>query len=126
MLTCQDQTYRRNQFGYCPQEANAIANPGKPATDPSHGKEDPRLWGELSTTRQIDASQSLDEASGLFIGKYPSLDGWCRGYYEDVVKAVRGEAEVVVTAETARDGLRIIEAARESWTSGRRVDLQWD
>ena len=60
------------------------------------------------------------------MGKYPSLDGWCRGYYEDVVKAVRGEADVVVTAETARDGLKIIEAARESWVSGRRVDFKWD
>lgn len=43
-----------------------------------------------------------------------------------MVKAIRGEAAVVVTAETARDGLRILEAARESWVSGRRVDLQWD
>lgn len=114
------------QFGDCPQGLNAIANPGKPATDPSHGKEDPSIWGTLTTTRQIDASQALDESSGLYIGKYPSLDGWCRGYYEDVVKAVKGEAGIVVTAEAARDGLKIIEAARESWVSGRRVTMEWD
>lgn len=103
-----------------------MANPGQPATDPSHGKEDPSIWGALSTTRQVDASQVHDEPSGLYVGKYPSLDGWCRGYYEDVVKAVRGEAEVVVTAEDGRDGLRIIEAARESWVSGRRVTMVWE
>ena len=43
-----------------------------------------------------------------------------------MVKAIRGEAEVKITAETARDGLRIIEGARESWVEGRRVTMQWD
>jgi hypothetical protein len=52
------------------------------------------------------------------VGKYPSLDGYGRGYYEDLVKAVRGEAPIKVRPETAMDGLRIIELARESHEKG--------
>lgn len=107
------------QFGSCPQEARAIASPGQPATDPDFGAEDPRIWGTLSTTGEFDAAtQTLDAASGLHVGKYPSLPGWYRGYYENVADAVRGRAEVCVRAETARDGLRVIELARESHVRG--------
>lgn len=110
------------QFGYCPQEARAIAAPGQPATDPDFGREDPSIWGELSTTREIDPnSQRYDEQSKLYIGRYPSLDGWCRGYYENVVDAIRGKGEVNIKPEVARDGLRIIELARESHEQGRTV-----
>ena len=39
-------------------------------------------------------------------------------YYEDLVKTIRGEKELVAKPETARDGLRIIEIARESAEKG--------
>ena len=37
------------------------------------------------------------------------------------VLVIRGEGELVVRAETARDGLRIIEVARESADKGRTL-----
>ncbi|KLU86942.1 oxidoreductase [Magnaporthiopsis poae ATCC 64411] len=111
------------KFGSCPQEARAIAAPGKPASGYSDfGVEDPSIWGMLTTKTAFDAaSQVLDEASGYHVGRYPSLPGYCRGYYEDVVGAIRGEREVEVKAETARDGLRVIELARESHEKGAKV-----
>ncbi|KAK3382544.1 hypothetical protein B0T24DRAFT_601946 [Lasiosphaeria ovina] len=105
------------KFGFCPQEERAIAAPGKPATD-DYGVEDERIWGTLTTTAEFDASQRFDPVSKLYIGKYPSLRGWCRGYYENVVAAIRGEQEVCVKPETARDGLRVIELARLSHERG--------
>ncbi len=60
----------------------------------------------------------FDEGSRKYTGKYPSLPGWYRGYYENVSAAIRGREEVLVKAETARDGLRIIELARESHEKG--------
>ncbi|TLS28069.1 hypothetical protein PpBr36_00112 [Pyricularia pennisetigena] len=109
------------KFGYCPQEARAIANPGRPAPD-DHGVEDKRAWGDLSTKTQFDAaSQTFDQDSKLWIGKYPSLPGYCRGYYENVVHAIRGSAHVEVSPETARDGLRVIELARHSHEKGVKV-----
>ncbi len=96
-----------------------MASPGKPAVDPNYGAEDERIWGTLTTTTQFDPqSQTLDEASQMYIGRYPSLPGWYRGYYENVVDAIRGRAEVNVKPETARDGLKIIELARESHEKG--------
>jgi len=40
-----------------------------------------------------------------------------------VVAAIRGTAEVVVKPETARDGLRIIELARESHE--KKITVPW-
>ncbi|KAL8403880.1 hypothetical protein RB594_008940 [Gaeumannomyces avenae] len=111
------------KFGYCPQEARAIAAPGKPASGyDDFGAEDPSIWGTLTTKTAFDpASQALDGASGYHIGRYPSLPGYCRGYYENVVDAIRGKGEVEVRPETARDGLRVIELARESHEKGTKV-----
>lgn len=115
---------RTLQFGTCPQEARAIAAPGKPATDPNFGVEDESIWGTLTTTGEFDSRyQKFDEASQKYIGKYPSLPGWYRGYYENVADAIRGKSEVNVKPETARDGLRVIELARESHTRG--VTVPW-
>ena len=52
------------------------------------------------------------------MGKYPTLPGYYCGYYENVVDAIRGRAEVEVKPEEARDGLRVIELARESYEKG--------
>lgn len=113
-----------HQFGTCPQEAKAIAAPGQPASDPNYGVEDERIWGTLTTIDEFDpASQKLDDDTKQYVGKYPSLPGWYRGYYENVVDAIRGRAEVCVKPETARDGLRVIELARESHITGTTV--QW-
>lgn len=48
------------------------------------------------------------------------MRGWIRGYYEDVVKAVRG-GEVVVDPRDSRDGIRIMELARVSNEKGETV-----
>ncbi|KAH8899942.1 oxidoreductase [Thozetella sp. PMI_491] len=107
------------KFGSCPQEARAIANPAKPAVDPNFGAEDERIWGTLTTVDEFDAaSQKFDADSKLYIGRYPSLPGSYRSYYENVVDAIHRRAEINVKAETARDGLRVIELARESHEKG--------
>ncbi|KAK3356602.1 hypothetical protein B0T25DRAFT_451330 [Lasiosphaeria hispida] len=110
------------KFGTCPQEAKAMAAPGEPATAPDFGLEDAKTWGTLTSTTQFDPdSQTLDKQSGLYVGKYPSLPGWYRGYYDNVVAAIRGSAQLFVKPETARDGLRVIELARKSHEEGQTI-----
>jgi predicted dehydrogenase len=90
--------------------------------DPNFGLEDERIWGTLTTTSEYDSkSQKFDEVSKNYTGKYPSLLGNYRGYYENVVDAIRGRAEIYVKPRTARDGLRVIELARESHEQGRTL-----
>ncbi|KAJ3044994.1 hypothetical protein HDV00_012414 [Rhizophlyctis rosea] len=113
------------KFGTCPQENKSIAAPGQPATDPDWGLEDERIWGTLTTNTQFDKTQTLDEESKKWVGKFPSLHGWYRGYYENVADAIRGKAEIYVKPETARDGLRVIELARESHEQGKTVAWRW-
>ncbi|KAJ7500781.1 hypothetical protein B0H11DRAFT_1800111 [Mycena galericulata] len=113
------------KFGTDPQEAKALASPCQPASSsPSYGLEDERLHGTLSTTHPFSTQhQTLDAESGLYIGRYPSLLGRYQTLYENVVAAIRGEgeAELYVRPEEARDGLRVLELARESHEGGRTV-----
>ncbi len=111
------------QFGCCPQEERAIAAPGQPADDPNYGQEDERIWGTLTTkdTAFAASCQTRDDATGFYIGKYPSLPGYYRGYYENLVDAIRGTVEIAVKPETSRDGIRLIELARKSHISGATV-----
>lgn len=101
-----------------------MASPGQPAED-SSGNEPESTWGTLTTTTEFDPkNQKLDDKSQKYIGKFPSLPGHYRGYYENIVAAVRGEAKVDVDPRTARDGIKIIEMARESHAKG--VTVPWN
>jgi hypothetical protein len=70
----------------------------------------------LTTKEKVDQSQK--EEGGRWVGKFPSLTGSYVAYYEDLVKTIRRERELIAKPETARDGLRIIEIARESAEMG--------
>jgi predicted dehydrogenase len=89
---------------------------GIKATDEGFGVENEDTYGLLTTKGKVDECQK--EESGRWVGKFPSLTGSYVAYYEDLVKTLRGETELVVKPETARDGLRIIEIARESAEKG--------
>jgi predicted dehydrogenase len=105
------------QFGTDPQEDQAIAAPGQPATSPETGVEDQIPDHPDPSLKPL----GYQKTAKYHIARYPSFPGWYRGYYENIVAAIRGETEVFVKPETARDGLRIIELARESHETGRTV-----
>ena len=107
------------KFGECKQEEHLFA--GKKPTDAGFGVDDERLWGTLTTKERVDACQAFDEASQNWVGAYPTKTGYWRGLYENVVAAIRGEAELEVKPEQSRDGIRVMELARQSWKEGRTV-----
>lgn len=86
--------------------------------DPKFGVEDASTYGELTTKDQFDECQTKDQESGKYIGKYPSHRGSYCSYYTDVVAAIKGEGELKVKPEESRDGIRVIELARESADKG--------
>ncbi|KAK3365019.1 hypothetical protein B0T24DRAFT_683682 [Lasiosphaeria ovina] len=74
------------------------------------------IWDTLTTTAEFDAdSQTLDEVSKLYVGKYPSLLSWYQGHYENMVTAMCCTDEVFVKLQESRDRLRVIELARRSY-----------
>jgi len=92
------------------------------ATDPSFGLEEESLYGVLTTyENQVDVGRKVAWQRGKWVGNYPTIRGWIRGYYEDVVKAIRG-GDVVVDPQISRDGIRVIELARMSHEKGMTVD----
>ncbi|KAI8199804.1 hypothetical protein K4K52_008643 [Colletotrichum sp. SAR 10_76] len=81
------------KFGTDPQESQAAAAPGKPATADNFGVESERLWGTLTTETEFDSKiQKYEDESKVYIGRYPTICGWYRGYYETVADAILGRS----------------------------------
>jgi hypothetical protein len=71
--------------------------------------------------KKFDASQTYHEGSKKYQGRFPSIKGKYVDYYKDVVAAIRGKEELVVKPGESRDGIRVIEMARESHVKGTTV-----
>lgn len=104
------------KFGDDKQERQIFA--GMTTKSPGFGIEPEATNGLLTTKEKFDNSQTFDDASGVWVGKFPSLPGSYELYYADLVKAIRGEADLYVKPEQSRDGIRVIELARESADKG--------
>ena len=97
------------------------------ATDTGFGIEPERYHGTLYTKKELDSKlrKEGDEQhpASIFSGKITSQPGSYMDYYRDLVAAIRGKREVVVNPEDSRNGIRIIELARESAEKG--VTVAW-
>jgi predicted dehydrogenase len=89
------------KYGLDPQE-EALKQGGSPA-QPGWGSEPEAAWGTLS-----ECAGSIQRTN------VPTLAGCYQNYYENVYRAVRGEAELMVTAEQAREVIHLIELAQQS------------
>lgn len=96
------------KYGLDPQEAAMRA--GGAVLDPRHGIEDPAQHGVL--TLPDGTRETITSARGDY-----------RRFYAGVAAAIRGEASVPVAAEDAVAGLRLIEAAQQSASEGRRISI---
>ena len=103
------------KYGDDKQEATIMA--GGSTETPGFGLEPEATYGLLTTKKQFSKEQ-VEVEGGNWVGKFPSLNGDYVGYYRDLVKAIRGEGELYVKPETARNGIRVIELARESAEKG--------
>ncbi|KAH8656282.1 oxidoreductase [Ilyonectria robusta] len=101
------------------QEAQSIV--GMASDDPKFGVEDVSLHGLLTTYAEFDKTQSYDSEHKKYVGRYPTITGRIRGYYEDVVDAIRGKGPLQVEAQQSREGIRIMELARQSHDTGATV-----
>ena len=97
------------KYGVDPQE-EALKR-GQSPGGPEWGVEPEEAWGILNT-----------QIGGLhFQGKIETARGCYQAYYENVYQAIRGEAELIVKPEEARNTIRIIELAMQSNAEKRTV-----
>ncbi|KAH8652922.1 hypothetical protein BGZ61DRAFT_575160 [Ilyonectria robusta] len=112
------------KFHHDMQEAHVAGRQFSSPLDPEFGKEDLSHFGELTTTSMYDASfQALDESGRQprYVGKMPTVRGNWLGYYQNIARSLRGQEELIVTAEQGRGVIRLFELARESARTGRSV-----
>ena len=97
---------------------------GMSPTDAGFGTEPARYHGTLYTkTQSHHVKEDSNEPAVVFSGKVPGQPGCWMDYYRDVVAAIRGEKDLVVKPEQSRNGIRLIEIARESAKKG--VTIPW-
>lgn len=97
------------KYGVDPQE-EALKR-GRSPREPGWGLEPAEQWGTLNT-----------QVGGLhFQGKVETAQGCYQAYYENVCRAIQGEAELIVKPEEARNTIRIIELAVQSNAEQRTV-----
>lgn len=97
------------KYGLDPQEE--ALNEGRVPTEPNWGEESKELWGKLNT-----------EIDGLhFEGHIETIPGSYHSYFQNIVEAVAGRAELAVTAEHGRNTIRVIELAMQSSEEKRSI-----
>lgn len=100
------------KYGLDPQE-DALSG-GKLPTDPHWGEEPEGAWGTLTQCEGCLKRQ-----------KYPTLSGRYQEYYESVVQAIRGDQELAVRPDQARNVIRLIELAEQSAIQKGVVLVAW-
>ena len=101
------------KYGVDPQEEALKC--GRSPGEPDWGMEPAEQWGTLNT-----------QIGGLhFQGKIETARGRYQAYYENIYQAIRGEAELIVKPEEARNTIRIIELAVQSHVEKRTITCSW-
>lgn len=98
------------KYGLDPQE-EALKQGGSP-TEPNWGADPESAWG---TVARCDGEIQRT--------KYPTLAGCYQNYFDNVYRAIRGTAQLAVTAEQGRDVIHIITLAQQSAATGRLLPL---
>jgi scyllo-inositol 2-dehydrogenase (NADP+) len=98
------------KYGLDPQE-DALKNGQSPA-QPNWGAENEDAWGTLT---QCDGAVERS--------RYPTLAGCYPNYYTNVARAIRGEEELIVKPEQAREVIRLIELAKQSSAEKRMLSV---
>lgn len=92
------------------------------STDSAFGVNPEDEYGTLTTYTEFDPGhQKFDPSSKKYNGKFPTLNGFNQGYYESLADTIRRKAPLQVDPQTSRDGIRLMELARESHATGRTV-----
>ncbi|KAH6889242.1 oxidoreductase [Thelonectria olida] len=107
-----------------PQEPQI--NAGMKVDDPEFGKEDESRYGILTVAEKPDEehTQARFEAGRLKESVYPNVPPQTYSkYYELFAAALEGKGGVPVKPEDARDGIRIIELAKESSQNGNTLSF---
>jgi predicted dehydrogenase len=99
------------KWGMDRQEADLAA--GLLPNSSNWGEESESLWGTINTTFHGEE----------LVGTLPTVPGNYLAYYENVYGAIRRNQALQVSAEQARDVIRIIEAAYQSSAEGQVVYL---
>ncbi len=100
------------KWGVDPQEA-LLREGVMPHERADWGKEPEEIQGTLAI---LENGKDVNE-------RIVSEVGSCEDFYQNIVAAIRGEEALFITPEQARDVIRILELAEQSWKEQRVISL---
>lgn len=95
-------------------QENLLREGVRPETVSNWGEEPASIYGTLSI---LENGHDVQETIASEIGTFPD-------FYKNIVATLRGDEELYVTPKQARDVIRILELAEQSWNEQRVVSLQ--
>lgn len=101
------------KWGTDPQE-NILRAGGKPSDSPDWGVEPKKIYGKLSL---LENEEDVEEIIESEIGSG-------QDFYANIVAALRGEEELNVKPEQARDVIYVLELAEQSWAEQRAMPFE--
>ena len=101
------------KWGVDAQEA-LLRDGAVPASMQDWGKEDPSFQGTLSI---VENGKDVEE-------KIESEYGSGQDFYKNIVAAIKGEEDLFIKPEQARDVIRLLELAEKSWSEQRTIPLE--
>ena len=101
------------KWGVDPQEA-LLRDGVSPSSVPDWGKEDPAFQGTIAI---LEDGKDVEE-------KIESETGSGQDFYKNIVSAIKGEEDLFIKPEQARDVIRILELAEKSWAEQRTISLE--
>jgi len=114
-------SYRK--YGVDPQEPLMVSTGRRP---PVLGSSEPWLAEPEADWGTLTLAPDLSQPGQLTRTPYPTIPGDYRGFYANVRDAIRGDAELAVTAEDGYRNLRLLDLARQSSAEGRTLPVTWE
>lgn len=97
-----------------------LPQPAAPGQQAGWGAEPESDWGTLTLAPDLSQPNQLTRTP------VPTITGDYRGFYANVRDAIRGDAELAVTAEDGFRSLRLLDLARQSSAERRTLPVTWD
>ena len=101
------------KWGVDPQEA-LLRDGVQPSQHLDWGKEDPAYQGTIAV---LENGTDVEE-------KIESEWGTGQDFYKNIVSAIQGSEDLYIKPEQARDVIRILELAEQSWAEQRTISLE--
>ncbi len=107
-------------FGGDPQMSQVVEQGMRPSDEGFGSSTVQKEWATLSSHKKVSEFQQKG-GDGIWSGPYAPVPGQWSKFYSDLARTLNSGSELVIDPELSRAGIRIVELAWESHSTGRTI-----